>query len=68
MGFGFKSKLIFYDAGNSNGKMNQKTYLAQVLEAEVATWPKGDWILEEDRDSGHGMKGKGPDEPIDIQS
>ena len=68
VGFGFKSKLVFYDAGNSNGKMNQKTYLAQVLEAEVATWPKGDWILEEDRDSGHGMKGKGPDEPIDIQS
>ncbi|KAF2193554.1 hypothetical protein K469DRAFT_734875 [Zopfia rhizophila CBS 207.26] len=43
----FKSPLTFYDiASNNNGKMTQKDYIKQILEPQ--------FILEEDRDSGHG--------------
>lgn len=52
VGFGFKSDLIFYDNGTSNGKMDQKTYKS-ILERGTVGWPAGTCI-EEDRDSGHG--------------
>ena len=54
-------ELIFYDAGNSNGKMNQTIYINQILKPVVEPWlqdvSKGlakPSILEEDNDSGHG--------------
>ena len=34
--------------------MSMKVYIQQILEAEVKTWGKGDWVLEEDGASGHG--------------
>lgn len=58
IGWNFKSELIFYDAGNSNGKMNHHTYRDQILEPIVKPWLKHggghDFVLEEDGDSGHG--------------
>jgi hypothetical protein len=54
VGYNFKSKLIFYDAGNSNGKMNHRTYRDQILEPIVKDWLLADFVLEEDGDSGHG--------------
>lgn len=38
VGYNFKSELIEYDAGNSNGKMNHKTYINYVLEPIVSEW------------------------------
>ena len=60
VGYNFKSKLYFYNAGNSNGKMNHKTYKDAILEPIVGDQlRKGhDFVLEEDGDSGHGF-GKG---------
>jgi hypothetical protein len=57
VGHDFKSKLYFYDSGNSNGKMNQETYVHQILEPIVKPWinSKVDFVLEEDRDSAHGI-------------
>lgn len=52
VGYNFKSDLIFYDNGTSNGKMDQKTYESILAQATVG-WPAG-IVLEEDRDSGHG--------------
>ena len=52
VGWGYKSKLYFYNNNNSNGKMDQKTYI-KLLEAECANFPAG-MVLEEDNDSGHG--------------
>jgi len=44
--------------------MTQDIYLNQILRGEVATWAPGNWILEEDRDSGHGTY---KDELLGIQ-
>jgi hypothetical protein len=58
IGYNFKSELHFYDAGNSNGKMNHITYKEQILEKVVKPWLEhgggADFVLEEDGDSGHG--------------
>jgi hypothetical protein len=54
VGYRFKSRLVWYETASKNGKMNKKIYL-DVLNNEVGSWPKGDWILEQDRDSGHGF-------------
>ncbi|KAN0101622.1 MBOAT, membrane-bound O-acyltransferase family domain containing protein [Hyaloscypha variabilis] len=58
IGYNFKSKLYFYDAGNSNGKMRHRTYRDQILEPIVKEWLEygaaDDFVLEEDGDSGHG--------------
>ena len=53
VGFNYKSDLIFYDNGTSNGKMDQNTYRS-ILAEGTAGWPTGT-CLEEDRDSGHGV-------------
>ena len=58
IGYDYKSQRYFYDTGNSNGKMNQKTYI-KLLEAECSNWSQ-DIILEEDNDSGHGPSEKNP--------
>jgi hypothetical protein len=52
----FKSDLVFYDVGNTNGKMTQRGYIDQILEPVVKPWLEhGDhFVLEEDGDSGHG--------------
>ncbi len=56
VGYNFKSELVFYNAGNSNGKINYKTYKDQILEPIVLPQLKrGDnFVLKEDGDSGHG--------------
>ncbi|PQE29876.1 hmg box protein [Rutstroemia sp. NJR-2017a WRK4] len=55
VGWEFKGDLIFYDAGNSNGKMSQRVYIDQILDPVVKEWLKGPrFVLEEDGDSGHG--------------
>jgi hypothetical protein len=56
IGYNFKSDLIWYDAGNSNGAITQKVYRDQILEPVVKPWlERGDkFIVEEDRASGHG--------------
>ncbi len=48
--------MIFYDSGNTNGKMSQKCYVDQILEPHIGRWiDEGyDFTLEEDNDSGHG--------------
>jgi hypothetical protein len=35
--------------------MTKAVYLQQVLKGEITTWAAGDWVLEQDRDSGHGF-------------
>jgi hypothetical protein len=50
----FKSKLVWYETESKNGKMNKSIYVEKVLKDEVLTWAPGQWILEQDRDSGHG--------------
>lgn len=60
VGYNFISPLIFYDAGNPNGKMSQECYTTQIL-PHVRQWmANGDlperFIMEEDNDSGHGTK------------
>ncbi|SLM41520.1 hypothetical protein LPUS_12583 [Lasallia pustulata] len=48
------------------GKINQEQYTELILKGEVATWKHRDqWVLEEDRDSGHGVHGTR--EPYGIQ-
>ena len=61
IGWNFKSELIFYDAGNLNGKMTQVCYIEQILERVVLPWLNQgrDFVLEEDGDSGHGYGKKG---------
>ena len=57
VGYRFKSPLVFYDvASNTNGKMTQKAYISQILDPVVKPWIRDqqDFVLEEDRDSGHG--------------
>ena len=56
VGYDFKSQLVFYDAGNSNGKMSLAVYRDCILEPIVGQWlSQGDqFVLEEDGDSGHG--------------
>jgi DDE superfamily endonuclease len=56
VGYGFKSRLIFYEARSKNGKLTQEVYLNKILKEEVQVWlDRGDsFILEEDQDSGHG--------------
>lgn len=56
IGYNFKSQLTFYDASNSNGKMNLRTYHDCILEPVVKKWlERGeDFVLEEDQDGGHG--------------
>lgn len=57
MGYNFISPLIFYDAGNTNGKMSQRCYVDQILEPHVGKWLRDrDFVMEEDNDSGHGTK------------
>ena len=66
VGWKFKSKLIFYAPGDRWGKINQEQYTELILKGEVATWKHRDqWVLEEDRDSGHGVHGTR--EPYGIQ-
>ncbi|CAG8954511.1 hypothetical protein HYFRA_00004424 [Hymenoscyphus fraxineus] len=60
IGHDYKSELVFYDAGNSNGKMTAECYISQILEPYILPLVKEgrDFVLEEDGDSGHGY-GKG---------
>jgi hypothetical protein len=57
VGINFKSRLLFYDCGNSNGAMTNSVY-CNILRDEVARWqaqePERPFILVEDRASGHG--------------
>jgi hypothetical protein len=64
VGYRFKFPLTFYDIpSNTNGKMTQRAYIDTILDPIVKPWildPKQDFVLEEDRDSGHGTgDGKG---------
>lgn len=56
VGYDFKSPMVWYDSGNSNGKMTLKTYRDQILEPVVGEWLRQGqtFVLEEDNDSGHG--------------
>jgi hypothetical protein len=56
VGYDFKSKLIFYETSSSNGKMTGRVYIDLIL-TEVKKWiDRGDdFILEEDKDSAHGV-------------
>ncbi|CAG9950916.1 unnamed protein product [Clonostachys rosea f. rosea IK726] len=56
IGYDFKSPIVFYDSGNSNGKMTQQTYKRDILEPYVKRWIEEgrSFVLEEDGDSGHG--------------
>lgn len=62
-GFDFKLPwLRMYETGQKNGKMNLTTYV-DILETEVKPWLRpayspNNWILEEDRDSAHGLASK----------
>jgi hypothetical protein len=61
VGFNFKSELVFYTIpSNSNGKMTIKVYAEEILEKHVKSWlDRGDdFVLEEDRDSSHGIGSK----------
>ena len=54
IGYDFKSNLMWYEVPtNKNGKMTLQVYRDEILEKEVKHW-KGDFILEEDGDLGHG--------------
>lgn len=57
VGWEFKTLLIWYTTSNTNGKMSQEVYIKQILEPIVKPWlnNKERFILEEDRDSGHGL-------------
>jgi hypothetical protein len=55
--YSFKSPLIPYNIkSNTNGKMTQKAYINQILDPIVKPWIQhhNSFVLEEDRDSGHG--------------
>lgn len=61
VGHEFKSDLVYYDYGNSNGSMTLRCYYNDILEPVVKPWildvRRGrinPFILEEDGDSGHG--------------
>jgi hypothetical protein len=57
IGYNFKSQLVLYDVpSNTNGKMTLQVYRDQILEPIVKAWLQSgqDFVLEEDRDSGHG--------------
>ena len=59
VGWNFKSELIFDEVpGNTNGKMSQCVYIDSILELVVKPWLEvgEDFVLEEDRDSGHGSE------------
>ena len=59
VGYNFKSPLIRYEVpSNTNGKMTHQVYIESILEPVVAEWclEKEPWCLEEDGDSGHGLK------------
>jgi hypothetical protein len=59
VGYKFKSDLVFYDIPtNTNGKTTLKVYRDEILEPYAKPWLKrGDgFVLEEDRDSGHGIR------------
>lgn len=60
IGYGFKSPLVRYRAGNQNGKMTQKVYLEEILQPHVGEWlARGEnFVLEEDNDSGHGTSAR----------
>ena len=64
VGVGFKSELVFYDCGNSNGAMKSSYYIEQIIEAEIARWT-GPFILVEDRAAGHGCH---KEEPLGAQT
>lgn len=55
-----RSKLIWYETPSSNGKMTKDVYLNQILNGPVKEWlDRGDeFVLEEDRDTGHGTSKK----------
>ena len=58
IGHDFKSDLIFYDVPtNTNGKMTAQFYVNNILEPVIKPWIQNHshFILEEDRDSGHGI-------------
>ena len=58
IGYNFKSDLVFYDVPlNTNGKMTLKVYRDQILDLIIKPWLQAgqDFVLEEDRDSGHGV-------------
>jgi hypothetical protein len=59
MGIGHRH-LEFYETHSKNGKMTKELYLKQILKGTVKKWKeKGeDFVLEEDRDSGHGTSKK----------
>lgn len=57
IGYGFKSELVFYEVlTSSNGKMTNTVYVEKILKGVVKQWIErgDDFILEEDRDTGHG--------------
>lgn len=61
VGYNFKSPLIRYEVpGNTNGKMSQQVYIESILEPVVAEWclENRPWCLEEDNDSGHGLRSR----------
>lgn len=58
IGHDFKSDIHFYDIpSNNNGKMTTSYYVDHILEPLVKPWiiQGHDFVLEEDRDSGHGI-------------
>jgi hypothetical protein len=59
MGIGHRH-LEFYTTSSPNGKMTKEVYLKQILKGTVKKWKERgeDFILEEDRDSGHGTSKK----------
>jgi len=67
IGYEFKSDLVFYDIpSNTNGKMTMKAYEQEIFEKHVKPWIErgDDFVLEEDRDSGHGIGSKKPDSKL----
>ena len=58
VGWNYKSPLVFYDVpGNTNGKMTMAKYIEILDEFVRPLLIEGrDFILEEDGDSGHGVK------------
>jgi hypothetical protein len=62
VGWNFKSPIYFYDSGNQNGKMTHKAYIEQILEPVIKPLLEQgkDFVLFEDRDSGHGTSKNNP--------
>jgi hypothetical protein len=66
VGYNFKSPLVPYQVpSNQNGKMTHQVYIESILEPIVSQWclEDGLWCLEEDNDSGHGLRSK--DNPVE---